>query len=65
MTDTERIAVLESKVAELESDISEAYADLDSRIEQITKARAENIAVFGIAAAIIIGVIQILISLVK
>ncbi|MBQ3585717.1 MAG: hypothetical protein II964_03270 [Synergistaceae bacterium] len=65
MTDTERIAVLESKVVELESDISEAYADLDSRIEQITKARAENIAVFGIAAAIIIGVIQILISLVK
>ena len=72
LTDKERIAVLESevaglksKVAELESDLSEAYSDLDGRIEQITKSRAENIAVFGIAATLIIGVVQILINLVK
>ncbi|MBR0151332.1 MAG: hypothetical protein IJP89_08215 [Synergistaceae bacterium] len=65
MTDAERIAVLEAKVAELESDLLEAYTDLDSRIEQITKTRSENISIFGIATAIIIGIVQILISLVK
>lgn len=72
MTDKERIAVLESKVAlleakiaELESDLSDAYSDLDGRLEHIIKTRSENIAVFGIAATIIIGLAQILITLVK
>ncbi len=65
LTEKERINALEARVAELESDLSEVYTDLDNRIEQITKSRSENIAVFGIAAAIIIGVVQILIALVK
>lgn len=55
----------ESKIKQLEEDINLVYDSLDERISKLEAEHSQNIAVFGIAASIVIGVVQIIIALMK
>ena len=55
----------EAKLKQLEEDINLAYDSLDERISRLEAEHSENIAVFGVAASIVIGVVQIIIALMK
>ena len=55
----------EAKIKQLEEDINLIYDDLDERISKLETDNSEYIAMFGIAASIVIGVVQILVALLK
>ena len=55
----------EAKIKQLEEDINLVYDNLDERISNLEAQHSENIAELGIAASIVIGVVQILIALLK
>ncbi len=55
----------DERIARLEEDLNMVYDSLDERITRLEKKQTDTIAQFGIAATIIIGVIQIVISLLK
>ncbi|MBQ9390172.1 MAG: hypothetical protein IJR27_03285 [Synergistaceae bacterium] len=56
---------LSKKVNSLEEDINMVYDSLDERISRLERQNSDRIAMFGITASIIIGVIQIIIALLK
>ena len=56
---------LSKKVNSLEEDINMVYDSLDERISRLERKNSDRIAMFGITASIIIGVIQIIITLLK
>lgn len=53
------------KVKSLEEDINMVYDSLDERISRLERQNSDRIAMFGITASIIIGVVQITIALLK
>ena len=55
----------EAKIKQLEEDINLVYDNLDERISNLEAQHSENIAELGIAASIVIGVVQILIALLR
>ena len=55
----------EAKIKQLEEDLNLAYDSLDERISKLEADNSEYIALFGIAASIVIGVVQILVALLK
>ena len=56
---------LSKKVNSLEEDINMVYDSFDERISRLERQNSDRIAMFGITASIIIGVIQIIIALLK
>ena len=55
----------DARIAKLEEDLNLVYDALDERISKLEKDNSEYIALFGIAASVTIGIIQILIALLK
>ncbi len=55
----------DERIARLEEDLNMVYDSLDERITRLERKQSDTIAKFGIAATVIIGVIQIVISLLK
>lgn len=55
----------EARISQLEEDINLVYDSLDERITRLEAQQADDIAVLSIAVSLMIGVIQIIISLVK
>ncbi|MBQ3695067.1 MAG: hypothetical protein IJQ77_06850 [Synergistaceae bacterium] len=55
----------ESRIAELEELLNMAYDSLDERISRLESKHIDTITKIGIVAPIVIGIIQIIISLVK
>ena len=55
----------EAQIAQLEEDINLVYDSLDERISKLETQQSDNIAVLGIAVSLVIGIIQIFISLLK
>ena len=54
-----------SRIAQLEDDLLLVYDELDERVSRLEQDNSEYIAVFGIVASVVIGVIQILVALLK
>ena len=54
-----------SRIAQLEDDLLLVYEELDERISRLEQDNSEYIAVLGIVASVVIGVIQILVALLK
>ena len=54
-----------ARIKQLEDDLLLVYDELDERISRLEQDNSEYIAVFGIVASIVIGVIQILVALLK
>lgn len=55
----------ESRIAELEELLNMAYDSLDERISRLESKHIDMITKIGVVAPIVIGIIQIIISLVK
>ena len=55
----------DARIAKLEQDLNLVYDSLDERISRLEADNSEYIAMFGIVASIVIGVIQILVALLK
>lgn len=54
-----------ARIEQLEDDLLLVYEELDQRISRLEQGNSEYIAMFGIAASIVIGVIQIIVALLK
>ena len=54
-----------TRIEQLEDDLLLVYEELDQRVSRLEQDNSEYIAMFGIAASIVIGVIQILVALLK
>ena len=54
-----------ARIKQLEDDLLLVYEELDQRVSRLEQDNSEYIAVFGIVASIVIGVIQILVALLK
>lgn len=54
-----------ARITQLEDDLLLVYEELDQRISRLEQDNSEYIAMFGIVASIVIGVIQILVALLK
>lgn len=55
----------ESRIKELEELLNMVYDSLDERISKLERKQTDMITTIGVVAPIVIGVIQIIISLVK
>ena len=58
----------EARIKQLEEDLNLAYDNLDLRIsilEENQVKQSDYIAIFGIVASIVIGVVQIIVTLLK
>ena len=55
----------EARISQLEEDINLVYDSLDERITKLEAQQTDDIAILSIAVSLMIGVIQIIISLVK
>ncbi len=64
MDKDQKIAQLEEKIADIEEQLNMAYDALDERLSKLEN-RDNDIAEFGVGATILIGVVQIIISLLK
>ncbi|MBQ6664729.1 MAG: hypothetical protein IJM68_03980 [Synergistaceae bacterium] len=53
------------EIARLEEDLNMAYDSLDERLRRLEEKQSDDVAVFGVVATIIIGVVQIVIALLK
>ena len=54
-----------ARITQLEDDLLRVDEELDQRISRLEQDNSEYIAMFGIAASIVIGVIQIIVALLK
>ena len=54
-----------ARIKQLEDDLLLVYEELDERISRLEQDNSEYIAVLGIVASVVIGVIQILVALLK
>ena len=54
-----------ARIKQLEDDLLLVYEELDQRVSRLEQDNSEYIAVFGIVASVVIGVIQILVALLK
>lgn len=64
MDKDQKIAQLEEKIADIEEQLNMAYDALDERLSKLEN-RDNDITEFGVGATILIGVVQIIISLLK
>ena len=55
----------DDEIARLEEDLNMAYDSLDERLRRLEEKQSDDVAVFGVVATIIIGVVQIVIALLK
>ena len=53
------------EIARLEEDLNMAYDSLDERLRRLEEKQSDDVAVFGVVATIIIGVVHIVIALLK
>ena len=54
-----------ARIKQLEDDLLLVYEELDERISRLEQDNSEYIAVLGIVASVVIGVVQILVALLK
>lgn len=55
----------DDEIARLEEDLNMAYDSLDEWLRRLEEKQSDDVAVFGVVATIIIGVVQIVIALLK